>query len=96
MCVWYQLTNDTIFLHIQLQPNAKQSGWGQTKGAYKKLYVQAPPKAGKANQQAIAYIAKSLRVAKKNIELKRGHNARCKLFSIPKSQSILDALANLP
>jgi uncharacterized protein len=49
------------------------------------VQIDAPPRDGEANEGVIKFFAKTLGVAKSDIELKSGHKSRNKVISLPSS-----------
>ncbi len=69
-------------LEIRAQPRAKRNAVEVGDGGRVVVRVTAPPEGGKANEAVIALLAKGLGIAKRSIELVRGHTARTKLVRI--------------
>lgn len=70
-------------LHIRLTPKAAQTrilGWADDAGGQKilKISVTAPPEKGKANKALIDFLAKTLKIAKSDIEIIKGETDRNK------------------
>lgn len=79
---WYFWENDRLYLRIRIQPKASRTGFAGPLGDELKIRVTAPPVDGEANQCLIEFLAKACRVAKGNVELVSGLNARSKLVGI--------------
>ena len=65
-------------LHIKVIPKASKNaivGWEEN---FLKIRVNAPPEKGKANEELIAFLAKSLRIPKSSISVEQGDNSRYK------------------
>ncbi|MBN1517523.1 YggU family protein [Candidatus Sumerlaeota bacterium] len=77
-----EATEQGVRLRVHMQPGAKRSQWQGLHGGALKLQIQAPPVEGKANKAAIAFIAKSLGVARGNVELTAGQTSREKTFAV--------------
>ena len=93
-----QADKDGIKLFVRLTPNAsKDEVLGLEDGAdgpLLKAKVRAIPDKGKANRALIALVAKWLRTAKRDIELKAGSKSRCKTLKISGDADELSALIN--
>jgi uncharacterized protein (TIGR00251 family) len=75
-------------LHIRVSPNAKQSaivGWEShpLHGKILRLRIAAPPADGKANDAIVAFIAKTLGLAKSSVILDKGTTSREKTLILP-------------
>lgn len=69
-------------LEVQVKPNAKRQQIHQTEAGVWIVHLQSPPIDGKANQELIQLLAKTLGIPKSRIEIKAGANARRKLIKI--------------
>ena len=77
-----QLKNDAVIVRIRVQPKASRDAIvGEHDGALK-VAVTAPPDKGKANKAVVELLAKTLGVAKSNIELVAGTTSRDKTLAI--------------
>lgn len=75
-----------FFLHIYAKPGSYQNkigDWITQQGIHLlKVYITAPPEAGKANQAIIGLLAQTLGTTKSTITLVRGVASRRKIFKI--------------
>ena len=69
-------------LDVRVQPRAKRNRVEAVEGGRLKLYVTAAPEGGKANEAAIALLAKTLGVPKSSVSIVKGHRSRDKRLSI--------------
>lgn len=77
-----------ITLAVKIVPNAsanKIAGWENDE---LKIYITAVPDQGKANEALIAFLAKTLKISKSQISIKRGHTSRHKLLCLSGIDSI--------
>jgi uncharacterized protein (TIGR00251 family) len=77
-----QETDNTIRVEIKVQPRSSRNQIvGEQEGALK-IKLTAPPVEGEANQALINFLARHLKIPRKNIALLRGDTARNKLIEI--------------
>jgi len=84
----------TFTFQAQIKTNARRSELvvdGQTV----RILVNAPPVEGRANEEAIRVIAKSLRVPRTSVELIRGRRHRTKQFRVTGIEDAPDSLQAL-
>lgn len=81
-------------LEIRVQPKAKLNRVEVDDGGNVKVHVTSAPEGGKANNAVIALLAKQLGVAKRDVEIVRGHKSRNKLV-IVSGMTDLEAVARL-
>ena len=76
------LHKDTVTLSVRVIPRAKRSEVVGAGGDSLKVYVTAPPEAGRANDALIAVLAEWLDVKRQQIEILAGASGRNKLVCI--------------
>lgn len=82
MQTWYRQSEDCVRLSLYVQPGAKKTEWsGEHDGALK-LRLAAPPVEGKANLALIAWLAKTLGLPQRALELAAGEKSRHKVILI--------------
>jgi len=86
---WYSWEDETLILHVKVQPKASSNAFAEVMGDAIKLRTTAPPVDGKANEQIIAWLAKGFGVAKSNVHLSSGDIARFKTFRIISPKKLL-------
>ena len=69
-------------ISVHVKPSAQKSEILGFKDDYLELRVAAPPDKGKANNELVAFLAKSLGVAKGDVTILSGATARRKVVSI--------------
>lgn len=71
---------------VKVSPGANKTEWQESlsDGTYK-LKVKSAPERGRANNEVIEFIATSLSVAKKRVEIIHGGGARVKWIKIKKA-----------
>jgi len=73
-----------VTLSVRAQPGAKKTAivgvYGEADAAQLKIAVQAPPVEGRANEALIAFLAQTLGVPKRSVELVAGELSRSKVF----------------
>ena len=75
---WLCSDGDAVVLSLHVQPGAKKTEIAGLHGESLKIRLAAPPVDGKANECLIAFLAKRLGIAKRNIELVSGATSRAK------------------
>lgn len=73
-----QEKSGTLLLHLKVQPNASNSAVAGPHADRLKIRLQSPPQDGKANQELIRFLSKTLGISKSSIELTRGQTSRDK------------------
>lgn len=81
-------TSSTQPLVVRVTPNARKSeilGWGADEKGRPVLMIKlaAPPVDGKANDELLRFLAKSLGCPRSQIQLVRGEGSRQKTVEIP-------------
>ncbi len=73
---------DGVVLHVNVMPNAKRTEVDGLHDGALRVRLAAPPIEGRANDALIAWLAKSLGVPKRDVELLRGESSRRKQVAI--------------
>lgn len=84
-----------IVLHLYIQPKASRDQWVGWYGDEYKLAITAPPVDGKANDHIIKLLAKTFKVAKRNVVIEQGELGRHKRVAIHFPTLIPEALASV-
>ena len=71
-----------MVLHVKVHPRARRDKVQVIDGRSLKVSVTAPPEDGKANDAVMALLAKTLGVAKSDVEIVRGRRSRDKLVRV--------------
>lgn len=79
---WLSVTKDRFRIAVQVSPNAKKSEIASSEGEALRIRLQAQPIDGKANEALIQFIAKKLRIPRKNITITHGLSSKRKLLEI--------------
>lgn len=79
--------SDGLWLNVRLTPKARRPGLGglltEADGTkHLKAAVSAPPEDGKANAALVELVAKSLRLAKRDVTLVKGDKDRRKVLEL--------------
>jgi uncharacterized protein (TIGR00251 family) len=91
--IWLQDHGTCCCLTLHIQPGAKKTQIAGEHGEALKIRLAAPPVDGKANAALLAFLAKTLGLAKSAVRLKSGDTSRHKRVEIDAStQSVLTAL----
>lgn len=77
-----QETDNGIRIEIKAQPRSSRNQIAGEQDGVLKVKLTAPPVEGEANQALIDFLARSLKLPRKNIVLLRGETARNKLIEI--------------
>jgi uncharacterized protein (TIGR00251 family) len=75
---YLKATPEGVRLQIHVQPNASKNQIVGLHGGALKVKIKAVPEDGKANSELIAFLAKTLGVAKSRLELVSGQTSRAK------------------
>ena len=81
---------DGVLLQLSVVPNAKRTEVDGMHDGALRVRLAAPPIDGRANEALIAWLAKSLGVPKRDVEVLRGESSRRKQIAIAVSHG--DAL----
>ena len=88
--------DDGVLLQLSVMPNAKRTEVDGLHDGALRVRLAAPPIDGRANEALIAWLAKSLGVAKRDVEVLRGESSRRKQVAIAVSHEAASAwLASL-
>jgi uncharacterized protein (TIGR00251 family) len=79
---FYSWHNDSLFLHLYVQPRASQDEIVGPHGDSLKVRITAPPVEGKANEHLLKFLAKVFGVSRKQISLTSGQQGRHKQLRI--------------
>lgn len=73
---------DKAFIKVRVVPRSSQSKIaGEPDGSYK-VWVNAPPVDGAANDAVCSLIAEALKVPKNTVEMVSGHTSRSKVIQV--------------
>lgn len=90
-----QQTEQGLLLNIYLQPKASKDQIVGLHGDELKVTITAPPIDGQANAHLIKFLSKQFRVAKSQIELRKGELNRHKQLFIAAPTQIPKVIAQL-
>lgn len=79
---FYRWQGEDLILQVLLQPKASSISWVGPMDGRIKIRISAPPVEGAANQQLIEFVAKQFKVAKSQVSLLSGAQARQKTLQI--------------
>ena len=82
------IRGDGVLLQLSVMPNAKRTEVDGLHDGALRVRLAAPPIDGRANEALIAWLAKSLGVAKRDIEVLRGESSRRKQVAIAVSHNV--------
>jgi len=86
---------DFIYLDIKAVPGASKSALGEVQNGRLKIRIAAAPEDGKANEELRSYLAKTLKLPKKDLILESGEKSRLKTLRLPSAaKAKLEALLN--
>ena len=71
-----------VLLLVSVMPNAKRTATGGLHDGALRVRLAAPPIEGRANEALVAWLAKSLGIPKRAVELLRGGSSRRKQLAI--------------
>lgn len=93
---WCSRHGEWLRIAVHVQPNASRTEIsGVVEGALK-IKLHAPPVDGKANEALISFVAQWLKVAKRDVDVSRGHSSRKKMLEVRSNMTIeqLEALVS--
>jgi uncharacterized protein (TIGR00251 family) len=90
---FYRWQGEDLILQVLLQPKASANQWVGTVEGRMKIRLTAPPVEGQANSQLIEFVAKQFKVAKSQVQLLSGEQARQKTLQIKAPRLIPAILA---
>ena len=79
---------DGVLLQVSATPNAKRTEVDGLHDGALRVRLAAPPIDGRANEALVAWLAKSLGVPKRDVEVLRGESSRRKQVAIAVSRDI--------
>jgi uncharacterized protein (TIGR00251 family) len=74
-----------VVLSLSVVPNAKRTAVDGLHDGALRVRLAAPPIEGRANEALVAWLAKSLGVARRDVELLRGESSRRKQVAVDTS-----------
>ena len=80
-----RISGGYIFLDIKAAPGASNSAMGEVREGRLRVRIAAAPEDGKANEELRSFLAKILKLPKKDIVLAAGEKSRLKTLRLPVS-----------
>ncbi len=80
--IWLSKTKEGYRIAVQVSPNARKSEIASIDGEVLRIRLQAQPVDGKANEALIQFLAKKLRIPRKQISITHGLANKRKLLEI--------------
>jgi uncharacterized protein (TIGR00251 family) len=80
--MWLRADGDSVVLTLHIQPGAKKTEVAGPHGEALKIRLAAPPVDGKANAELIRFLAATLGVPRKAVELLSGDSSRAKRLRV--------------
>ena len=77
-----------VLLQLSVMPNAKRTQVDGLRDGALRLRLAAPPIDGRANEALVAWLAESLGVPKRDVEVLRGESSRRKQVAIAVSHDV--------
>ncbi len=91
---WLRPSSGRLLVEVKAVPGASRSQVSGLRDGALLVRVAAPPEKGKANEELLACLARSLGLPKSAIELVAGASSRRKRLSVPaESEALLRKLA---
>ena len=81
----FRISGDYLFLDIKAVPGSSRSGLGEVQAGRLKVRIAAAPEDGKANEELRSFLAKTLKLAKKDLVIISGEKSRLKTIRLPAS-----------
>ena len=88
------IRGDGVLLQLSVMPNAKHTEVAGLHDGTLRVRLAAPPIDGRANEALVAWLAKSLGVPKRDVEVLRGESSRRKQVAIAVSHDVAAAWLN--
>ena len=82
MSPWLRQGVQQVILTLHIQPGAKKTELAGSHGEALKIRLAAPPVDGRANACLLAFLAKRLGLAKRQVTLVSGETSRAKRVSV--------------
>jgi uncharacterized protein (TIGR00251 family) len=79
----YRVTNGELRLDIKALPGASKTAIAGIKDQRLRVRIAAAPEDGKANAELIAFLARTLGCAKRDLRLASGEKSRLKTIAMP-------------
>ena len=86
----FQWRDNSLTLHIYIQPNASKNAFAGLHDGYLKISVKAPPLEGKANEQLVQFMSNLFSVPKSAVRLQQGTRSRHKKVAIDNPRRLPD------
>ena len=80
-----RISGGFLFLDVKVVPGASKSELAEIKDGRLKVRIAAAPEYGKANEELCSFLAKTLKIPKKDIGLVSGEKSRIKTLRLPVS-----------
>ncbi|MCL1815856.1 MAG: DUF167 domain-containing protein [Treponema sp.] len=82
---WFRIDGERLQLNIKVVPGSSRTEFAGVNNGRLRIRIAAIPEDGRANNELIAFLAKFLNCAKKEIVLQSGERSRQKTLSLPGS-----------
>ena len=82
---WFRIAGNRLLLDIKAVPCSSKTGFSGIKDGKLRICVAATPEDGRANIELIAFLAKTLGCAKREVVIQLGKRSRIKTISLPLS-----------
>ena len=76
------MRGDGVLLLVSVMPNAKRTQVDGLHDGALRVRLAAPPIEGRANDALVAWVAKQLKVPRRDVELLRGESSRRKQLAV--------------
>ncbi|SDK11400.1 hypothetical protein SAMN04488540_11932 [Ferrimonas sediminum] len=86
---------DGLLLNLYIQPKASRDQWVGVHGDELKVAITAPPVDGKANAHLTKFLAKQFKVAKGQVQIRKGELGRHKQIQIDSPRQIPESIEQL-
>lgn len=93
---YYKRDGDLVTLFIKASPSSSKNEIIGCEEDSLKVKLKAPPVDGEANRELISFFAKTFGVAKSDIVLAKGQNAKRKQLRLPTSHKLEQFLQSFP
>ncbi len=92
---WLVRRGKDLFLHLQVQPRAKQTEIIGLHGPYLKIKLAALPAENAANEELMKFLADKFGIPQQNITLLQGRKSHYKIIKVESPAQIPQIIADL-
>lgn len=80
---FYKIEGEHLYLNLKVLPGTSRTALTKVNDDRLKIKIAAAPEDGKANDELCAFLSKTLKVPKRDIEIVSGEKSRIKTLKLP-------------